>query len=120
MTLLPAVDLYQKEMHHRFEELRLCEGGWKANQIAFDYYWSWRAGKEKSGNFDIKAKMEPPEDDNRGEGEEEPEDARPPIKRPKPTPVTASKKRRSTSPTAFDDPPTTQIPPLRSQIRDPL
>lgn len=86
-----AVDIYQKEMQHRCEELRLCEGSWKANQIAYDYYWSWRAGKEKSGAFNAKIKAE---EVDAGNDNEEIQDLHPPTKRLKPTPVLVAQKHK--------------------------
>ena len=41
---LSASDGFKREMQTRFEELRLCENGWKVDQIAIDYYPSWRIG----------------------------------------------------------------------------
>ena len=42
---------YHFQMQDRFEELRLCEAGWKANQIAIDYYPSWRNSQQNKGKF---------------------------------------------------------------------
>ena len=42
---------YRSEMGTRFEELQICENGWKADQIAIDYYPSWRSSQQNRGNF---------------------------------------------------------------------
>ena len=55
-------DHYRCEMQTRFEELRLCEGGWKADQIAIDYYSSWRTARNKGGKFNVRVKQEEQDD----------------------------------------------------------
>jgi len=61
MTDIPltVADTYRKEMQTRFPELALCENGWKADQIAIDYYPSWRSAQAKR-----KGKTETKEEDN--------------------------------------------------------
>ncbi len=89
-----TMDIYKHEMQSRCEELRLCEDAWKAHQIAFDYYWSWRAGKEKRGAFNVK---EEDEDIDPGDGKEVP-NLTPSGKRPRPRPsAPASAKRMRSS-----------------------
>jgi hypothetical protein len=39
------------------EELCLCENGWKAEQIAVDYYSSWRIARDKKGLFNVATKV---------------------------------------------------------------
>ena len=97
-----ATDLYQNEMQTRCEELRLCEGAWKAHQIAFDFYWSWRAGKEKQGAFNVKCKDEDESGDLQDEKENQ--DITLPKKRPGPAISSPTKHRRSSSDTSIAPP----------------
>jgi hypothetical protein len=68
-TQLPTGEHYVREMQTRFPELRLCENGWKAHQIAIDYYPSWRTGQIKGGKAQLnkneggKAKTQDPAED---------------------------------------------------------
>jgi hypothetical protein len=48
---LSVGDHYRSEMQKRFEELQLCENGWKADQIAIDYYPAWRTSQQTRGTF---------------------------------------------------------------------
>jgi hypothetical protein len=48
-----TADTYKYEMAHRFEELRLCDNGWKAEQIAVDNYPSWRTNRIKARKFNL-------------------------------------------------------------------
>jgi hypothetical protein len=48
-----TADMYKFEMAHRFEELRLCDNGWKAEQIAVDNYPSWRTNRIKARKFNV-------------------------------------------------------------------
>jgi len=61
---LVTTDMYRTQMETRLEELRLCEGGWKAQQIAFEAYPSWRSARLKNGTFNSKGlKIEDDDDD---------------------------------------------------------
>jgi hypothetical protein len=55
---LKISDLFRSEMQEQFEELQYCEKGWKVDQIAIDYYSSWRKGRKKAGTFNVKIKKE--------------------------------------------------------------
>jgi hypothetical protein len=48
---LGVADHYNHEMQARFPELRLCDNGWKPEQIAKDYYPSWRTARMKKGTL---------------------------------------------------------------------
>jgi hypothetical protein len=48
-----TADTYKYEMAHRFEELWLCNNGWKAEQIAVDNYPSWRKNRMKAGKINV-------------------------------------------------------------------
>lgn len=69
-TSLTVVDNFRRQMQIRFPELRLCEGGWKVDQIGIDYYSSWRLAKVKKGTFNIEGAGH---DDNEVEDEDEDE-----------------------------------------------
>ncbi|KAI0280344.1 hypothetical protein BC826DRAFT_975340 [Russula brevipes] len=68
----PTNDKRQRngKMEKICEELRLCKGHWKAEQIAIDYYSSWRNARIKNGLFNIsvngrkRVKMEDQETNN--------------------------------------------------------
>jgi hypothetical protein len=60
---LQVIDHYRREMQNRCEELRLCEGGWKTDQIAIDYYSSWRKAKATNGRFNAPVKEEEEEEE---------------------------------------------------------
>jgi hypothetical protein len=47
---------YRLQMEKAFEELQLCEDGWKAEQIAIDYYSSWRVAQRNKGLFNVPVK----------------------------------------------------------------
>lgn len=48
---LTVSDHYRSEMGQRFEEFRLCENGWKADQVAIDYYPAWRTSQQANRTF---------------------------------------------------------------------
>jgi hypothetical protein len=48
-----TADTYKYQMARRFEELRLCDNGWKAEQIAVDNYPSWRTNRIKARKFNV-------------------------------------------------------------------
>jgi hypothetical protein len=74
-TTLAVTEHYRHEMQTRCEELRLCENGWKADQIAIDYYSSWRKGKNSKGNFNsVKQEIQDTTMDNDNEEDEDNED----------------------------------------------
>jgi hypothetical protein len=52
-TSITIVEGFRRQMQTRFPELRLCEGGWKVDQIGIDYYSSWRLAKQKKGTFNV-------------------------------------------------------------------
>ena len=52
-TSVTIVESFRRQMQTRFPELRLCEGGWKVDQIGIDYYSSWRLAKCKKGTFNV-------------------------------------------------------------------
>ena len=80
---LAVMDHYRHEMATRCPELRYCENGWKADQIAIDYYSAWRKGKDGKGRFNPLVKKEIQEDDSDDEDEDSPSevDVRLPQKR---------------------------------------
>jgi nucleoid-associated protein YgaU len=48
---LETAKKFHLEMQTQFEELRLCDGGWKVDQVAIDYYSGWRNSQEEKGIF---------------------------------------------------------------------
>jgi hypothetical protein len=72
-TSLTIVDSFRRQMQFRFPELRLCEGGWKVNQIGIDYYSSWRLAKQKKGTFNVEgAGHDDNDDDDDNDEDDEP------------------------------------------------
>jgi hypothetical protein len=75
-----VIEAFKTEMQHNFEELRLCEAGWKVNQIAIDNYPSWRrshiAGvKVKEEDEDLENKKADGEEDSENKNADEDEDS---------------------------------------------
>ena len=66
LATFSVIETFKTEMQYHFEELRLCESGWKVNQIAIDNYPSWRrnhiAGKT------VKNEDEEEDEDSESEG----------------------------------------------------
>ncbi len=50
---LQITEAYRLQMENLCEELRLCENGWKAEQIAIDNYSSWRVARMKGCIFNV-------------------------------------------------------------------
>ena len=48
---LETAKRFRLEMQTQFEDLRLCDGGWKVDQIAIDYYSGWRKSQVDNGIF---------------------------------------------------------------------
>lgn len=48
---LSMMQKFKLEMQTQFPELRLCDGGWKVDQIAIDNYSGWRGGLREKGMF---------------------------------------------------------------------
>jgi hypothetical protein len=61
---LSITDLYRTQMESRFEELRLCAGGWKALHFASESYTSWRIPRVMNGTFNVKPKTKLKDEDN--------------------------------------------------------
>jgi hypothetical protein len=65
-TPLTVVDSFRRQMQIRFPELRLCEGGWKVDQMGIDYYSSWHLAKIRKGTFNVEGAGH---DDNEGDND---------------------------------------------------
>jgi len=65
-STLQIAENYRLQMANLCVELRLCENGWKADQIAIDNYSSWRTARIKKGQFNTAGtcKQEASEDED--------------------------------------------------------
>lgn len=55
----PAWKYYLEEMYRYHDDLRLCEGDWKAERLAVDNYSGWMRGRTESSNIVVKHESTP-------------------------------------------------------------
>ena len=91
---LPITDHFRHEMQTRCEELRLCEAGWKADQIAYDNYSHWRASRKRKGVLNVTVKKEDDDDSDEEDGEDKGDDEKENAK-----PVAHSKRKQEANET---------------------
>jgi hypothetical protein len=76
---LEILQNYRSQMERLSEELRLCENGWKSEQIAIDNYSSWRNARQEKGRFNVCVKskgkkQDDDDDDDEDDGDDSEDD----------------------------------------------
>ena len=119
---LSASEGFRHEMQKRFEELQLCENGWKVDQIAIDYYPSWRNGVLKKKDV---IEIDDDDEDN-DDSSDVPQnlhkrklkstESQAKSKRPRPTPTAAEPKKMPADEVDDMPVPCTLVDPLQVSL----
>jgi hypothetical protein len=98
---------FRLELQNQYKILRLCENGWKCDQIAIDFYSSWRSARKSKGEFDQTTDKENSQaihisDDEDGEDGDKPQKRKAVESRPA-SPVKKQKPNLKKNPTASNN-----------------